>query len=289
MTALRPQIAHPTPARRRAPAATGHAVLRRTVLALALIGTLVPLLYLVSVSLMDRGEVGAGVLVPSSPRWENWVAAWTESTLPSALLNSIVVALGGAFLTLVFALPGAWAIVRFRAGGRALSASILAPWLLPPIVAVVPLFTLLRLLGLNNTVIGLVLVYAFANVAIAIWLLQGFVQKLPIELEEAAAIDGAGTWRTLLTVVTPLLAPGLIAVGIVVAVLNYNEFLFALFLTQGPQSQTVPVALSLMLAERVQDFGKIAAAALIGVIPVFAAAVFLQRGLVSGLTAGAVK
>lgn len=258
-------------------------------LVLALIGALVPIAYLVSVSLMSRGDVAAGILFPSNPQWLNWSTAFSQSNLPQGVANSLITSILGAVLTLVFALPASWAMVRYRTGGRTLAGTILSPWLLPPIVAVIPIFTLLRILGLNNTLAGLTLVYALANTAVAIWLLEGFVRKLPVELDEAAQLDGAGSFRVLFSVVTPLLTPALVAVGVIVAVLNYNEFVLATFLTQGPQAQTVPVVLSLMLGERIQDFGKIAAASLIGVIPVFAAAVFLQRWLVAGLTSGSVK
>ncbi|MGK9147767.1 carbohydrate ABC transporter permease [Plantibacter flavus] len=268
--------------RRSSPAATGFLVI-------ALLGALVPIAYLVSVSLMSRGDVAAGILFPTDPQWSNWSTAFSQSNLPQGVANSLVTSILGAALTLVFALPASWAMVRYRTGGRTLAGTILSPWLLPPIVAVIPIFTLLRVLGLNNTLAGLTLVYALANTAVAVWLLEGFVRKLPVELDEAAQLDGAGSFRVLFSVVTPLLTPALVAVGVIVAVLNYNEFVLATFLTQGPQAQTVPVVLSLMLGERIQDFGKIAAASLIGVIPVFAAAVFLQRWLVAGLTSGSVR
>ncbi|MGG7507112.1 carbohydrate ABC transporter permease [Plantibacter sp. YIM 135249] len=258
-------------------------------LVVALVFTLVPIVYLISVSVMSRADVASGILFPTNPVWGNWAAAFGQSNLPRGIVNSLIAAILGAVLTLAFALPAAWAMVRYRTGGKTLAGTILSPWLLPPIVAVIPIFTLLRILGLNNTLAGLTLVYAFANTAVAVWLLEGFVRKLPVELDEAAQLDGAGAFRVLFSIVTPLLTPGLVAVGVIVAVLNYNEFVLATFLTQGPDAQTVPVVLSLMLGERIQDFGKIAAASLIGVIPVFAAAAFLQRWLVAGLTSGSVK
>jgi len=263
-------------------------VLAYAVLGLALLVTLVPLAYLFSVSLMGRDETVSGILFTPDPQWSNWGDV-LGSNIPLAIGNSLLSALGGALLTLVIALPGAWAIARFRAGGRTLGATLMSPWLLPPIVAVVPLLTLLRILGLNNTVLGLALVYAFANAPVAVWLLEGFVRRLPIEIEEAATIDGAGSFRTLLSIIAPLLAPSLVAVGIIVAILNYNEFLLATFLTQSADAQTFPVALSLFYGDRTPHFGKIAAASFIGVIPVFAAAVFFQRWLVGGLTGGAVR
>jgi len=259
------------------------------VLAIALAGTLVPLLYLLSVSFMNQGQVSSGLIVPTEPAPRNWSDALASGTLLPGIANSLVAAIVGAVLTLAFALPAAWAMARSRTGGRLLAGTILSPWLLPPIVAVLPLFTLLRILHLNNTLIGLALVYALANTPVAIWLLEGFVRRIPTELDEAAQLDGAGPFRVLVRIVVPLLAPGLIAVGVIVAVLNYHEFTLATFLTQGPQSQTLPVVLSNMLSERIQNFGKIAAASIIGVIPVFAGAVFLQRWLVAGLTSGSVK
>ncbi|WP_348786427.1 carbohydrate ABC transporter permease [Leifsonia sp. NPDC080035] len=258
------------------------------VLALVLAGTLIPIAYLVSVSFMSRADVGAGLVLPAHPQPANWSNALAGGLL-QGIGNSLVAALGGALLTLAIALPASWAITRYRAGGRTLAATVLSPWLLPPIVAVIPLFTLLRTLSLNNTLPGLTLVYALANVAVAVWLLEGFTRRVPAELDEAAQLDGAGSFRVLFSVVAPLLTPALVAVGIIVAVLNYNEFLLAAFLTQSPDSQTLPVVLTLMLGERITDYGKLAAASVIGLIPVFAAAALLQRRLVSGLTAGSAR
>ncbi|MDR6199153.1 multiple sugar transport system permease protein [Microbacterium sp. SORGH_AS428] len=273
----------------RRPRASRRSILSTVVLAALVLFFVVPLLYLVSVSLMGRNETGQGVLIPAVPQFSNWTEVLTQSDLLRGIANSLIAAIGGAVVSLLIALPGAWAMVRFRTGGATLAGTIMSPWLLPPIVAVVPLFTLLRLLGANNTLWGLTLVYALVNVPVAIWLLEGFLRKLPIEIEEAARIDGAGSVRVLVSVVAPLVAPALVAVGIIAGVLNYNEFLLATFLTQSPDARTLPVVLSLFYGERTPHVGKIAAASVIGVIPVFAAAVFLQRWLVGGLTSGAVR
>ncbi|TLP99744.1 carbohydrate ABC transporter permease [Nesterenkonia salmonea] len=263
-------------------------LLANTWVLLSVIVVLVPLLYLISISFMTQGQIASGILVPTDPAFSNWSNAW-DSAIPRGVLNSLMAAFGGAILTLLLALPGAWAIARHRTGGKALSGLILSPWLLPPIVAIIPLLTLLRILGLTNTLEGLTLVYALINVPVAIWLLDGFIRRIPVEIEEAGRIDGANEGQLLLRVVTPMLAPALIAVGVIAAILNYNEFLFATFLTQSQESQTVPVLLAGMLSERVQDFGRIAASSLIAVIPIFTVAVLLQRYLIEGLTTGAVK
>lgn len=254
----------------------------------ALVVVLVPLLYLVSISLMTQGQISAGILFPGNPAWQNWAAAW-NSPIPRGVVNSLAAAFIGALATLVLAVPGAWTIARHRTGGKTLSGLILSPWLLPPIVAIVPLLTLLRIVGLSNTLTGLTLVYALMNVPVAIWLLDGFIRRIPVDIEEAGRIDGANELQLLCRLVVPLLVPALIAVGVIIAILNYNEFLFATFLTQSEESQTVTVLLAGMLSERVQDFGRIAASSLIAVTPIFTIAVLLQRWLIEGLTTGAVK
>ena len=255
---------------------------------LSVLVVLVPLLYLVSISFMTQGQIAAGILVPTEPAAGNWKRA-LDSAVPRGVLNSLLASVSGALLTLALALPGAWAMARFRTGGVLLSGLILSPWLLPPIVAIIPLLTLLRVLGLTNSLPGLILVYALMNVPVAIWLLAGFIRRLPVEIEEAGRLDGAGEWQLLLRIVTPMLVPALIAVGVIVAILNYNELLFATFLTQSEDVQTVPVLLAGMLSERVQDFGRIAASSLLAVVPVFTIAVLLQRYLIEGLTSGAMK
>jgi len=264
-------------------------VIATILLAVLLLFFLLPILYLFSVSLMGQNETGQGVLVSPNPQWTNWSDVLTQSNLLLSILNSVIAAIGGALITLLFALPAAWAIVRYRTGGSTLSATIMSPWLLPPIVAVVPLFTLLRIAGLNNTLLGLTVLYGLMNIPVGIWLLEGFMRKLPRELDEAAKLDGAGAFRVLVSIVTPLVAPAVVAIGIIVAILNYNEFLLATFIAPGKDTQTLPVLLSLFYGERTPHYGKIAAASIIGVIPVYAAAVLGQRWLVGGLTSGAVK
>ncbi|MFZ4510239.1 MAG: carbohydrate ABC transporter permease [Candidatus Nanopelagicales bacterium] len=258
------------------------------VLTLAIAWVLIPLAYLLSMSLMSRTEVISGSYLPTTPQWENWQAV-VEAGIPTNIRNSLVVALAAALITLALATPAAWAIARRGVGGRLLSSTLLAPWLLPPIVALVPIFLLLRVAGLNNTLLGLTLVYSLVNVPVAVWLLEGFVRKIPVEIEESATVEGAGDLRLLLRIVIPLIAPGLVAVGIIIGVLNYNEYLLASFITQKPELQTLPVAISLYQGDRFAHLGRIAAASIIGVIPLYVVAVLSQRWLVSGLTSGGVK
>lgn len=262
-------------------------VLGRVLSIVGLLGALVPPLYLVSVSLMGRDETVAGVLVPASPRWENYATVLGDSELPLAVGVSALVAVLAALISLAGGLAAAWSIARLGLVSGRWVGVLLSPWLLPPVVAVVPLFLLLRLSGLLNTIPGLVLVYALVNLPVVLWLLLSFVAKVPSELIEAARLDGAGEWRILLSVGLPLLAPALVAVGLIVGLQNYHEFLLATFLTQGPESRTAPVVLSLFYGDRIPHVGRIAAAGVITALPPVLAALLLQRRLVSGLTHGA--
>lgn len=261
----------------------------RAVVGITLLLVFIPLAYLVSVSLMGRDETVSGILFTSDPQFSNYTGVLTDSQIPRSILNSAIAALGGALLSLLFGLPGAWAIVHYRTGGRTLASVVTSPWLLPPVVAVVPLFMLLRWVGLNDTLFGLTLIYALMNLPIAVWLLEGFLHKLPDSIFDAAAMDGAGHWRTLCSIVAPLMLPAMIAVGTILAILNYNEFLLATFLTQSADAQTAPVVLSLFYGDRTPHFGKIAAAAIVVVIPVFAAAAFFQKWMIDGFVAGVGK
>ncbi len=258
------------------------------VLAIGVLWVLIPLAYLLSMAFMTRTEVISGSYLPATLQWENWQAV-VDAGIPRTIGNSLLVAVGATLITLVLATPAAWAIARHGAGGKALSAVILAPWLLPPIVAVVPIFVLLRVAGLNNTLLGITLVYAFVNVPVAVWLLEGFVRRLPGEIEEAGTVDGAGDLAILLRIVVPLIAPGIVAVGIITTVLSYNEYLLASFILLQPEVHTLPVAISLFQGDRFAHLGRIAAASVAGVLPVYAVAVLFQRWLVSGLTSGGVK
>lgn len=251
--------------------------------------TLVPLLYLVMLAFMPNTEVLAGNIVPSQLTMENWPAFWERMPMLLYLRNSVVAALGGTLLSLLIATMVAYAIVRFRTGGGVLPVFVLSSFVAPPVVAIIPLFFLLRAAGLLNQPVGLALVYGLVNVSVATWLLQSFVERVPHELEEAAQIDGARRLTILVRVVLPLLAPGLVATGIVLLILNFNELIFALTMAQSAESQTLPVAISLFQGDRGVQFGQMAAASLTAMLPVYVCAIFMQKWLVGGLTNGAVK
>lgn len=263
---------------------------RRLAISLGVLVTVVfivsPILYLGILSITSQGEVLSGRILPERPVVENWRITFSTIPLWRFLRNSLITATASSLLTLALSFPLAYAVVRLRIGGQVVPTVVLASYTTPPIVAAIPLFFLLRRLELINSVFGLTLVYAAANVPVAFYLLDNFLLRIPEEIEEAAWLDGAGTLRALAEVVLPLALPGLTATGIICGILAYNEFLFALLFTYSPVSQTLPVAISLFQGDKLVQFGQMAVASLVGMVPVYALGTLLQRWLIGGLTGG---
>jgi multiple sugar transport system permease protein len=249
----------------------------------------VPLLYLVSLSVRSRDDVLSGSLLPSHLYWANWPDTFRALDLGRFLANSWIVAGLSVALTMAVALPGAYYAARAGRAGDRLAGVVMASYCAPPVVAVLPLFFLLRSISLNNTLLGLALVVGLANVPVAVWLLEGFVRRVPREIEEAAWLDGLGHWGALRRIVIPLASPGIVAAALICLFLSYNELLFAISFQQQTSVQTLPVALSLFQGDRHIEFGQQAVASLIGIAPVYLLAVLSQRRLVDGLVAGGVK
>ena len=184
----------------------------------------------------------------------------------------------------------AYALARLRFRGKSLLLGvILAVSMFPQIAVVSPLFLLLRSLRLIDTYPGLILPYLTFAMPLAVWLLVGYFRQLPPELEEAAMVDGASRFRAFREVIVPLALPGLAATAILTFVYSWNEFLFALSFTLGPERQTVPVAIALFRGQYQVPWGQVLAAAIVATTPVAILVLAFQRRIVQGLTAGAVK
>lgn len=249
---------------------------------------LLPIAYLLSLALRPAGEVLNSSLLPDTVTVDNFVKVFDTVDLSTMLTNSWISAVGAAVLAVVIATPAAYFTARHVRGDRLLTI-LLASYCAPPIVAIIPLFFLLRYAGLTNSVAGLILVNGLAGVPVAAWLLDGFVRRIPVEIDEAAVIDGLSVAATLRKVVLPLLWPGIVAALLVTFFLSYNDFLFAVYLAVTKESQTLTVGLSLFQGDRNVQFGQQAAAGLLGVAPVYVLALAAQRYLVGGLTTGATK
>jgi trehalose/maltose transport system permease protein len=229
-------------------------------------------------------------LIPRAVVLDHYRALFTERDFLVPIRNSLIVAgTTTAFCVSIGALC-AYALARLRFPGRTLILGfILAVGMFPQISVVSPLYMLLRELHLINTYPGLVLPYLTFAMPLTVWLLVGFFRQLPAELEEAAMVDGASRLRAFREVIVPLALPGLATTAILTFVYSWNEFLFALSFTLGPERQTVPVAIALFRGMYQVPWGQILAAAVIATLPVTLLVLAFQRRIVQGLTAGAVK
>lgn len=219
---------------------------------------------------------------------QNYVDLFTNNRFGSYYLNSLIVALGSVIVALPFAAMTGYAFARFKTGGRTARFLVLATQMLPPVAIVLPAFALFRVFGLTNSVPGLTLAYAAINLPFLTWILMGFFEGIPVDLEWAAQTDGATPWGAFWRIVLPVSLPGIAAAGVLGFILSWNEFLFALVLT-GPRTATVPVALAALQTSNGVQIAKVSAGVVLAILPLVVASRFIQRFIVQGLTFGSVK
>jgi multiple sugar transport system permease protein len=204
--------------------------------------------------------------------------------------NSIVVAFSSTFVATAIGTIGAYALARLRFLGRAFMASaVLITYLVPPSILFIPLYAQIRNLGLADSLTGLIAAYPSFTVPFVTWLLMGYFESIPEELEESAMIDGATRFGAFYRVVLPLAAPGLLAAALYAFTQAWNEFLYALVFITDVKLRTLPVGLSTFITGDVYGWGYLMAGAVLTTLPVIAAYIYLQKYMVEGLTAGSVK
>ncbi|MGW0941237.1 carbohydrate ABC transporter permease [Streptomyces sp. NPDC002623] len=252
-----------------------------------------PLVWLISVAFKPARELGSlhPTWIPKDPTLANFRRAFDEQPLLHAALNSLLAALSAAVIAVCLATPMAYVMARQRTRlARAASGWVVVSQAFPFVLVIIPLFLVLKNLRLIDSVPGLVMVYVVWALPFALWMLVGYVRAVPVELEEAAAIDGAGRLRTLVSVTAPLLAPGIVATALFAFITAWNEFFFALVLLKTPEKQTLPVVLTHFIgAEGVADLGPLAAAAFLATLPSLVVFALIQRRITGGMLTGAVK
>ncbi|WP_326953693.1 carbohydrate ABC transporter permease [Amycolatopsis sp. NBC_01286] len=252
-----------------------------------------PLLWLMSASVKSSGELNSLTvsLLPSEWHWENYTEALDKQGLIRSAGNSLFVALASTALAVLIAVPAAYVLARLRGKLRVAGVGwILVSQVFPVVLIILPLFLILRTLGLADNLAGLTLVHTTYMLPFALWMLQGYVAAIPVELEEAGAMDGASRLTVLRTIVFPLLAPGVVATAMFSFVSSWNEFFFALVLLQSPENYTLPITLNMFVGgEGKVALGPLAAGAVLAAIPSIVFFSILRRKLTSGLMAGAVK
>jgi multiple sugar transport system permease protein len=271
-------------------------VLWTIAIVLVLAFALVPVLWLLSISLKPTEAIADGRFIPSEISFENYEALFTggidESPFIKPLINSIAIALITTVVAIVLAAFAAYAIARLEfPGKRLILAGALAIAMFPPISTVGPLFDMWRALGIYDTYPGLIIPYLTFSLPLAIYVLVAFFREIPWELEQAAQVDGATPLQAFRKVIVPLAAPGVFTAAILVFIFAWNDFLFAISLTSSDASRTVPAALAFFTGESsfTEPTGAIAAAAVVVTLPIIVFVLFFQRRIVAGLTSGAVK
>lgn len=279
---------------------------RRTLVRLTIIyaGTMLlalfaalPMVWMVSTAIKPRSDVfrEPTTIIPTNATLENFIRV-TEPLTPSGryfgtyFLNSTIVSVASSVFSVMIAAPAAYAFSRFRFPGKQVAYfAILARNMFPLIVFLIPLFTLMTALQLTNTYAGLIIAYLTFTLPLSIWLLKGFFDGIPPELERAARIDGCTRFGAFIRVILPLTTPGLAATAIYSFVQAWNEFPYALNLAYSTQMRTLPVGMTFFFSENQSDWTGLMATAVIISIPVVIIFMILQRYFVSALTQGAVK
>ncbi len=252
-----------------------------------------PLLWLASAALKGPRELAdpSSGLLPAAPTLQNFTDAVERAGLVQSAWNSAQVAAGTTVLVLLMALPAAYALARFRTRLKPIANGwVLVSQVFPVVLVVIPLFLILRQFRLVDSLVGLTLVHAVYALPFALWMLQGYIAAIPRDLEEAGLVDGAGRLRILVSIVAPLLAPGIVATAMFTLISSWNEFFFALVLIQDPARTTLPLTLARFVgAEGQVQLGALAAASLLATVPSLLFFLAVQRRLTAGLLSGAVK
>ncbi|MDR6294345.1 multiple sugar transport system permease protein [Inquilinus ginsengisoli] len=251
-----------------------------------------PVLWALLTSLKPESDIVTATIqyIPERVTFENYVAIWTRSNFPTLIANSAVVTLTTVVICVVIGTLASYAVARYRfRGRRELMLFYLVVRMFPAVMIIVPLFILMRSVGLLDSRLGLALAYTTFLLPVFIWMMKGFFDAVPSELEDAARIDGASRIGAMLRIVLPLVMGGLVATAVFVAIGAWNEFLFALMLTTSTGSRTWPVGLQLMVGEFQLPWGALSAGGIISIVPVVVLFAIVQRAMVRGLTAGAVK
>lgn len=222
----------------------------------------------------------------------NYDAVLTSRNFPRNLLNSLFVSTAVVALALILGVTAAFALARVRFRGRSLLLfTILSVSMFPQIAVLAGLFELIRSLGIYNTPFALIFSYTIFTLPFTVWVLTTFMRDLPVEIEEAAIVDGASPWVIITKVFLPLMWPALVTTGLLAFIAAWNEFLFALTFTSSEVQRTVPVAIALLTGASQQEipWGTIMAASVIVTVPLVVLVLIFQRKIVAGLTAGGVK
>jgi multiple sugar transport system permease protein len=262
------------------------------VLGMLLLLVLFPFYWMTITSFKSEDQMRSLVSMfwPSPVVLENYHQLLTKTDFAVWFRNSAMVAVSSTLLATAIGTIGAYALARLRFLGRAfMSSAVLITYLVPPSILFIPLYAQIRTLGLADSLAGLIAAYPSFTVPFVTWLLMGYFESIPVELEEAAMIDGATRFGAFRRVILPLASPGLLAAALYAFTQAWNEFLYALVFITDVKQRTLPVGLSSFITGDVYGWGYLMAGAVLTTLPVIGVYIYLQKYMVEGLTAGGVK
>lgn len=260
------------------------------VLVIALIA-IAPIVRMVIISIMPMVAVAAypPVLFPSNPTLAAYVHVFVSASFGAYLINSLIAAGSSTVISVVIGAPLAYVLAFGKLKRRDdIAFWVLSTWMIPPIAIIIPLFLLFRAVGILDHRLGLIIAYVVMNLPLVVWLTYNHCRSLPVELDEAGKVDGATEVQRFRHVILPLLVPGIVSAGLLAFIFAWNEFLFALVMTSGT-TETAAVALYNFISYVQVNWAPLCAAGNILLVPIVVLAIFFQRSIVSGLSAGAVK
>ena len=263
--------------------------LRYVVACLLVVIFVFPVYWLFIISFKTPDEIFAfpPVWYPKSIQFSNYFVLFKDGDAKT-VLNSLILATVSTFFAMILGTIAAYSLVRFKTGGENLAVWIISQRMMPPVAIVFPVFLLYVFFGWVDTFFGLILLYTAFNLPYVIWMMRGYIEDIPLELEESALVDGCSRWAVLWKVVMPMARSGLFATAVFTFVFAWNEFLFALVLTRT-EVTTYTVQVTHYFGGQSNFWAKIAAMSVLGTIPVFIAVATMQRYLVRGISMGAVK
>jgi multiple sugar transport system permease protein len=261
-------------------------------LAVVLVVSIFPFFFALSTALRPSTELFQfpPKWLPTTWAWQNFADVWTAVPLLRYLLNSLLVAGVATAANMAFAIPAGYALARLRFPGKRLFRQVLLiTQMFSPVVLVIGLFRFMSQLHLIDTSMSLIITYAALSLAFSVWFLAGYFESVPIEIEEAAMMDGCSRIGALIRVVLPMSKPALVAGLVFAFIWCWNEFMIALTFTSSPDKRTLPLGIFSFLGQYSVQWNYLMAAALIATVPVLILFILIERHLVKGLTAGAVK
>ena len=250
---------------------------------------LFPVYWLFIMAFKSPEEVFASppVWVPSEISFDGFVELFRDGDV-NTVLNSLIIAGTSTFFAMMLGTMGAYSLARFKTGGDNLAIWIISQRMIPPITIVFPLFLMYAILGWIDSFHGLILLYTAFNLPYVIWMMRGYIEDIPIELEQSALVDGWSRWQVLWRVVFPMARAGLFATAVFTFIFAWNDFIFALILSRT-EVTTFPVQMTRFFGHQQTFWGKIGAMSFIGTLPIFFAVAAMQRFIVRGISLGAVK